>query len=162
MATNNLENFSLYLWDNPEGYHITVTTNYKLPTEKRSFFSFGKQTYKSWTAYNLHQPEPLRGYFAEFKHKHKSTVKTYASQYWISKLVRNTGTHGRRTAPGAMILLEEQGIWGCVVQFAEHEFRCEFDANLLSHSQKQGAKGQCIGAYIWKDDSAIDDWVEAF
>lgn len=157
-----LENFSLYLWHNPEGYHITVTTNYNLPTEKRSFFSFGQQTYKSWRAYNLHQPEPLKSFFANFKSKHKENVKQYASQYWISKLARNTGTHGRKTAPGALILLEDNSLYGFVIQLAEYEFKGEFDSSLLSHKQIKGAKGQCLGAYIWKDDDAVDDYVEAF
>lgn len=162
MSQNTLDNFSLYLWNNPEGYHVTVTTNYNLPTEKRSFFSFGKQTYKSWRAYNLHQPEPLKEFFNTFKNKHKGSVTSYANEYWISKLAVNTGTRGRRTAPGAMILLEDNGLYGFVVQFADHEFRGEFDDSNLSASQRKGAKGVCLGQFIWKDDDVITDYAEAF
>jgi hypothetical protein len=134
MAQNKLENFSLYLWENPEGYHITVTTNYNLSTEKRSFFSFGKQTYKSWRAFNLHQPEPLRGFFGEFKDKNKENIKLF-DEYWISKLAVNTGTKGRRTAPGALILILDSNVFGFSLQLAEHKFKCEFDNSFLSVNQ---------------------------
>jgi hypothetical protein len=158
---NKLENFSLYLWQNPEGFHVTVTTNYNTPTEKRSFFSFGKQTYKSWRAFNLHQPEPLKQFFEKFKFKHQTEIKKF-DQYWISKLGVNTGTKGRRTAPGAMILIEASNVYGFVVQFAEHEFKGEFDDSLLSTKQKKGAKGVCLGQFIWKDDDIIQEYAEAF
>jgi hypothetical protein len=161
MAQNKLENFSLFLWENPEGYHITVTTNYNLNTEKRSFFSFGKQTYKSWRAYNLHQPEPLKGFFSSFKDKHKETLKLF-DEYWISKLAVNTGTKGRRTAPGAMILIKDADNFGFSLDLAEHRFKGEFDPSLLSSKQKAGAKGVCLGAYIWKDDDSIEEYAEAF
>ncbi len=163
MTTNTLDNFSLYLWQNPEGYHVTVTTNYNLPTEKRSFFSFGKQTYKSWRAYNLYQPEPLKEFFETFKAKHKSSIQSYASQYWISKLAVNTKTHGRRTAPGSMILLEDNSEYAFILQLAEHEFKGFFDASNLSKKQQSGAKGVCLGSFIWKEDSDnIQDYAEAF
>ena len=71
---NTLDNFSLFLWKNPEGYHITVTTNYNTPNEKRSFFSLGGQTYKSWRAFNLKQPEPLKPFFEDIDYKDIETV----------------------------------------------------------------------------------------
>lgn len=161
--SNKLENFSLYLWKNPEGYHVTVTTNYNTATEKRSFFSFGNQTYKSWRAYNLYQPVPLKEFFESFKHQHKSLVSTYAPQYWISKLAVNTGNRGRKTAPGAMILLEDSGDYGFLLQLADHEFRGAFDPSNLSKRQLQGAKGVCLGSFIWKEDSDdIQEYAEAF
>lgn len=158
---NKLENFSLYLWKNPEGYHVTVTTNYNQPTEKRSFFSFGKQTYKSWRAYNLHQPEPLKNYFEGFKEQYKGQLRTQ-SQYWISKLAVNTGTSGRRTAPGAMILTETQGQYSFVVDFAGNTFDGDFDDSMLSARQRKGAKGVCLGQFVWKDDDIIQEYAEAF
>lgn len=161
MAQNKLENFSLFLWKNPEGYHVTVTTNYNLNTEKRSFFSFGKQTYKSWRAYNLHQPQPLLEFFNNFKHLHKEPLKLL-DEYWISKLAANTGSKGRRTAPGAMILIKDADSFGFSLDLAEHKFKGEFDAGLLSDKQKKGAKGVCLGAYIWKEDDTIEEYVEAF
>ena len=166
--TPTLDNFSLYLWDNPEGFHVTVTTNYNTPKEKRSFFSFGKQTYKSWRAYNLHQPEPILAFFKMFKDKHKTNLKElgndYCNDYWISKLAVNTGTHGRRTAPGAMILFEvsKSNEYHFIVNFNSKEFKGSFDPGLLSSKQRKGAKGKCLGAYIWKDDSDIQEYAEAF
>ena len=162
MTTNTLDNFSIYLWQNPEGYHVTVTTNYNLPTEKRSFFSFGNQTYKSWRAYNLYQPTPLVEFFNNFKNKHKNKVADYSTQYWISKLAVNTGTKGRRTAQGVMILLEDNQEYGFILQLADHEFKGIFDATNLSNKQRKGAKGICLGQYIWKNDDAIEDYAEAF
>jgi hypothetical protein len=158
---NTLDNFSLYLWKNPEGYHVTVTTNYNTSNEQRSFFSFGNQTYKSWKAFNLHQPVPLKEFFENFKSKYKNDVKEF-EQYWISKLGVNTGTKGRRTAPGAMILFEDNSEYGFIVHFKEHVFRGMFDDNALTAKQKQGAKGVCLGSYIWKDDDLIQDYAEAF
>lgn len=159
---NTLDNFSLYLWKNPEGYHITVTTNYNTANEKRSFFSFGKQTYKTWRAYNLHQPEPLQDFFKKFKQEFQPKVKIIPGNYWISKLAVNTGTKGRRTAPGAILLAEENNTHHFFLQLAEHYFEGEFDESLLSAKQKKGAKGECIGAYIWKDDNNIQEYAEAF
>lgn len=162
MATpNTLDNFSLFLWSNPEGYHITVTTNYNTPTEKRSFFSFGKQTYKSWRAFNLHQPEPLREFFSKFKGLNKA-IKEIGNDYWISKLAVNTGSKGRRTAPGAMILIDDNGTFRFKLSLAQHTFGGEFDASTLSDKQRKGAKGVCLGSYIWKEDTEIDDYAEAF
>ena len=159
---NSLDNFSLYLWKNPEGYHITVTTNYNTSNEKRSFFSFGKQTYKTWRAYNLHQPVPLEEFFKQFKQQFQSKLKGVNGNYWISKLAVNTGNKGRRTAPGAMILAEENNTHHFCLQLAEHYFEGEFDDSLLSAKQRKGAKGVCIGAYIWKADDNIQDYAEAF
>jgi hypothetical protein len=162
MTTNTLENFSLYLWDNPEGLHVTVTTNFGLPSEKRSFFSFGKQTHQSWRAYNLHQPEALKPFFSHFKELNQLDLKKHSIDYWISKLAVNTGTQGRRTARGAMILIEEAGKYAFILKLGEHEFREEFDDSGLSQKQKRGAKGRCIGEYRWNNQSAIDDYAEAF
>lgn len=164
MTTNTLNNFSLYLWDNgSEGLHVTVTTNYNLPNEKRSFLSFGKQTYKSWYAYNQYQPAPLKEFFAEFKTQHQKKIKTYAAQYWISKLVTNTKKAGRKTARGAMILLEDNQEYGFILQLAELEFRGVFDAAGLTAKQLKGAKGVCLGSFIWKEDSGdIQEYAEAF
>ncbi len=162
MSTNILNNFSLYLWNNPEGFQVTVTTNYNLPTQKRKFFSFGKQTYKSWKAYNLYQPESLKEFFGTFKNKHKSLIDSYANQYWISKLAENTNTDGRRTAKGAMILLEDNGEYGFVLQLDTHEFRGIFDNSSLTAKQRKGAKGVCLGQFIWKDGGLINDYAEAF
>lgn len=161
MATK-LENFSLYLWKNPEGFHVTVTTNFKLPSEKRSFFSFGGQTYKSWRAYNLHQPEPIKKYFEGFKEQYKKQL-TPSHQYWISKLAVNTGTKGRKTAPGAMILMEDKGQYSFIVDFAGHTFDGDFDESILTDKQRKGqTKGVCLGQYVWKDDDVIQEYVEAF
>jgi hypothetical protein len=160
-TTNTLDNFSLYLWDNPEGYHITVTTNYNTSTEKRSFFSFGKQTYKSWRAFNLHQPEPLKEFFSNFKEQNKS-IKEVGRDYWISKLAVNTGTKGRRTAPGAMILIDDNGTFTFKLNLAQHAFSGEFMNDSLSEAQRKGAKGVCLGCYIWKEDTEINDYAEAF
>lgn len=162
MSNNTLDNFSLYLWKNPEGYHITVTTNFNLPSEKRSFFSFGAQTYKSWRAYNLHQPEPLREFFQEFKNAYKPKVSNYAPEYWISKLAVNTGRRGRQTAPGALILLKQGESYGFVLRLRHHEFKGEFDDSMLSDRQRRGAKGVCLGQYIWRDDDLVTEYAEAF
>jgi hypothetical protein len=162
MSTNTLNNFSLYLWKNPEGLHVTVTTNYNLPTEKRSFFSFGKQTYKSWRAYNLHQPQPLLDFFADFKNEFQPKLKTVQGNYWISKLGVNTGTKGRRTAPGAMILAEDNGTYMFYMQLKEHYFEGVFDDSSLTSKQRKGAKGECLGAYTWKNDDDVQDYAEAF
>jgi len=159
---NTLDNFSLFLWKNPEGYHITVTTNYNTPNEKRSFFSLGGQTYKSWRAFNLKQPEPLKPFFEEFKNEYKTNLKTCPGDYWISKLATNTGTAGRRTGNGAIILFECGDSYGFTLHLKEHKFNGEFDESILSERQKKGAKGRCLGAYIWKDDDTITEYVEAF
>lgn len=159
---NTLDNFSLYLWRNPEGYHVTVTTNYNLPTQKRKFFSFGKQTYKSWRAYNLYQPEPLKEYFLNWKNQYKEVFKDRESDYWVSKLAENTGTHGRRTAPGCMILFKDQERFAFIVSFADLTYKGWFDDSMLSDRQRRGAKGVCLGSYIWKDTGTITDYAEAF
>lgn len=158
-----LDNFSLYLWQNPEGLHCTVTTNYNTPNEKRSFFSFGGQTYKSWRAYNLNQPEPLKGYFAQFKEQYQAQLKTHGGRYWISKLAVNTGNRGRRTAPGAMILQETAGVYNFVIDLAGHTFEGEFDDSGLSAKQRKSRKGECLGEFKWQqDDDTITDYAEAF
>jgi len=157
-----LDNFSLYLWHNPEGYHVTVTTNYKQPTEQRSFFSFGGQTYKSWRQFNLSQPEPIRGYFAQFKEIYQPQIKHVKHNYWISKLALNTGTRGRRTAPGAMILQQSGDVYSFVLDLAGHTFEGDFDHRLLTERQRVGAKGTCVGAYVWQNDDNIQDYAEAF
>lgn len=149
---NTLENFSLYLWNNPEGLHVTVTTNYNTAKEKRSFFSFGSQTYKSWRAYNLHQPVPLQDFFAEFKNEYKPKLKNNTGNYWISKLALNTGNKGRTTLAGAMILAQDEGQFSYVMQLRDKYFEGVFDDSILSNRQRQGAKGQCVGAFVWKDD----------
>ena len=150
---NTLENFSLYLWNNPEGLHVTLTTNYNTAREKRSFFSFGNQTYKSWRAYNLYQPTPLQPFFAEFKNEWQSNLKQAEKSYWISKLGENTGNSGRRTLAGAMILFKQSGTFCFVMQLRDQYFEGEFDDSMLSERQRRGAKGQCVGAHIWKDQN---------
>jgi hypothetical protein len=149
---NNLDNFSIYLWKNPEGYHVTTTINYQQANELRAFFSFGKQTYKSWRAFNLYQPDELVNFFAEFKAKHKKNVQDYANQYWISKLAVNTGTRGRATGAGSMILFESNNEYGFVLQLKEQEFKGIFDDSNLSAKQRKGAKGICLGEFKWRDD----------
>lgn len=149
---NNLDNFSLYLWKNPEGYHVTTTINYQQPNERRAFFSFGKQTYKSWRAYNLYQPDELLDFFQTFKHKHKNSVSEYAPQYWISKLAVNTGNRGRATGAGSMILLEDHNEYAFVIQLKDKEFKGIFDDSNLSDKQRKGAKGTCLGEFKWRDD----------
>ena len=162
MSTNTLNNFSLQLWRNPEGYHVTVTTNYNLATEKRSFFSFGAQTYRSWKAYNLHQPIPLKEYFAGIKEIYKPELKNYPHNFWISKLGVNTGTHGRRTAAGMMILQEIANEFHYIMHLKELTFEGVFDPNNLTEKQKKGAKGVCLGSYMWKEDDEILEYAEAF
>jgi hypothetical protein len=157
-----LDNFSLYLWDNPEGLHVTVTTNFNTQNEKRSFFSFGKQTYKSWRAFNLHQPEPLKEFFVGFKQEWQPKLKGVQGNYWISKLGVNTGNKGRKTAPGAMILAEENGTFMFYMQLEQHYFEGVFDDSSLTAKQRKGAKGECLGAFIWKDDDNIQEYAEAF
>lgn len=160
---NTLDNFSLYLWQNPEGYHVTVTTNFNTAKEQRSFFSFGKQTYKSWRAYNQHQPQPLLDFFLEFKNQWQPKLKNVNGNYWISKLAVNTGNKGRRVAPGSMILAEDNnGDFLFYLQLKEHQFEGVFDASCLTNKQRQGAKGVCLGAYTWKDDDNILEYAEAF
>jgi hypothetical protein len=149
---DNLDNFSIYLWKNPEGYHVTTTLNYQQPNERRAFFSFGKQTYKSWRAYNVYQPDELANFFTEFKAKHKKSVGEYSSQYWISKLAVNTGTRGRATGAGAMILFEDNNEYGFVLQLKKQEFKGIFDDSNLSAKQRKGAKGICLGEFKWRDD----------
>lgn len=163
MANNNLENFSLYLWNNPEGYHVTVTTNYNTPKQKRSFFSFGKQTYKSWRAYNDSQPGQLKEFFANFKNEFQPKLKGNVGNYWISKLAVNTGNKGRRVAKGIMILVEEHGKYHFIVQLGDHHFDGEFESSLLTDKQRKGAKGVCEGAFIWKeDDDDCQEYEEAY
>lgn len=163
MSTNTLENFSMYLWDNPEGYHITLTTNFGLSTEKRKFFSFGGQTHRSWRAFNLYQPIPLKAFFAEFQSLHKSIIKENNLDYWISKLAENTGTKGRRTAKGAMILMQENTDFAFILQLDTMEFHGWFDQTTLSEKQKKGAKGRCVGEFRWSlQNDAVEDYAEAF
>lgn len=152
MTTNTLDNFSMWLWDNPEGLHITATLNYQQPNERRVFFSFGKQTYKSWRAFNLCQPIELSDFFNNFKSKHKDLIKEYAPQYWISKCAVNTGTRGRATGAGAMILMEEMGTYYFIIQLKDQEFRGLFDNSNLSAKQLKGKKGVCLGEFKWRDD----------
>ena len=149
---STLDNFSLYLWKNPEGYHVTVTLNYQQTNERRAFFSFGAQTYKSWRAYNLYQPDELHEFFQTFKTKHKKSVSGCAPQYWISKLAVNTGNRGRATGAGAMILLEDNNEFGFVLQLKDKEFKGVFDDSNLSERQRKGAKGVCLGEFKWRDD----------
>jgi hypothetical protein len=163
MTTNTLENFSLYLWRNPEGLHVTVTTNYNLPVEKRSFFSFGNQTYKSWRAFNQHQPVPLKDFFAKFKNQWQNKFKTHTGNFWISKLATNTKTHGRRTAQGAMILFEIDDQNFFIMQLKDQYFEGKFDDSNLSDKQLKGAKGVCLGSFMWRDDTGdIQEYAEAF
>lgn len=163
MTTNTLDNFSLYLWRNPEGLHVTVTTNYNLPTEKRSFFSFGNQTYKSWRAFNQYQPVPLKDFFAQFKNQWQDKFKKHSGNFWISKLAINTKTHGRRTAQGAMILFEMDDQYCFIMQLKDQYFEGVFDDSNLSKKQLSGAKGVCLGSFIWKADSDdIQEYAEAF
>lgn len=159
----DLDNFSCYLWKNPEGFHVTTTLNYQQPNELRCFFSFGSQTYKSWRAYNLYQPDELLDFFGDFKSKHKSTIKDYAPHYWISKLAVNTGNRGRATGAGAMILCHDpaEESFAFIVQLKTQEFRGLFDASNLSEKQKAGAKGVCLGEFKWRDDEK-PNYVEIF
>lgn len=152
--TKSLDNFSIYLWKNPEGFHVTCTLNYQQPNERRAFFSFGKQTYKSWRAYNLYQPAELEDYFNKFKQKHKTHIKEYAPHYWISKLAVNTGNRGRATGAGAMILCHDPEIdeYAFVLDLVNNEYKGLFDPSNLSAKQLKGAKGQCLGEYKWRDD----------
>lgn len=149
-----LDNVSLYLWKNPEGFHTTATLNYQQPNELRCFFSFGNQTYKSWRAYNLYQPEELCAFFAEFKAKHKQRITEYAAHYWISKLAVNTGNRGRATGAGAMILLHDpqQDEYGFQLQLKDQQFTSMFDNTNLTQKQRTGAKGVCLGEFRWRDD----------
>lgn len=165
MATNGLENLTLWLWDNEEGLHITMTTNYNLPTEKRWFFSYaGDQTKNSWRAYNRSQPPSLEAWFDE----QKALIKPYINKLqengfdvYISKQTRNTGTKGRAVAQGFCCLIQAPHTQetGFILQMRDLQFKGEFDPSILSKAQ---ANKGCKGAYRWSlvEDTAdaVDPW----
>lgn len=167
-ANSGLENLTLWLWDNnDEGLHITMTTNYNLPTEKRWFFSYGgNQTKNTWTAYNRSQPENLKDWFHTQKAKLQSMVqesKNSGIDCYISKQTRNTGTKGRQVAQGFCVLFVHPNLLEVNPMFylkmRDLTFRGEFDPTGISKAQKN--KG-CLGVFKWaaveeKVDS-VDPW----
>lgn len=147
-----LDNFSLYLWNNgPEGYHITVTLNYNTTRQRRCFISFGKQTYRSWRAYNENQPPQYKDFFANFKQRWRQAINANGlKEYWISKMGMNTGNKGRVVAETACILFNDDDRWGCIIDFAGEEHKVFFD-----EIQRLGKKGTCIGEYRWNGTNNI-------
>ena len=62
-----------------------------------------------------------------------------------------------------MILVNEDGTYHFFLQLNEHYFEGVFDDSSLSKKQLSGAKGVCLGSFIWKE--AADDmqeYAEAF
>jgi hypothetical protein len=162
-STSGLENLTVWLWDNAEeGLHITMTTNYNLPTEKRWFFSYsGAQTKNTWRAYDRSQPENLREWFRDQKSKFLEIVSAAQSSghdVYISKQTRNTGTKGRAVAQGfcaTFVPTNHTGYAQFILKMRDATFKGEFDPGLLSESQRR--KG-CLGVYKW---SAVEEVVDS-
>lgn len=158
---SGLENLTIWLWDNAqEGLHITMTTNYNLPTEKRWFFSYGgAQTKNSWLAYDRSQPPNLKEWFREQKQRNFeiiSAAKQTGYTVYISKQTRNTGTKGRVVAQGfcatfmPSTAMEQPQF---ILKMQDLTFKGEFDSGALSNAQRN--KG-CLGVYKW---SAVEEEV---
>lgn len=155
-STTGLENLTLWLWDNEDdGLHITMTTNYNLPTEKRWFFSYaGAQAKNSWRAYDRNQPENFKNWFAAQKDKYRDAkqqgIDTGYTVY-ISKQARNTGLKGRAVAQGFCMTFMPENLNKdnpqFILQMGDFKFVNEFDPTALSESQRQ--KG-CLGVYRWQ------------
>jgi len=152
--SQGLENLTLWLWDNAdEGLHITMTTNYNLPTEKRWFFSYaGAQTLNSWRAYDRNQPEAFRDWFRMHKTENKSMIRGAQDagyDVYISKQAKNTGTKGRVVAQGycATFMPKHQvDTPQFFLQMANCNFKGEFDPSAISNKQRERG---CLGVYTW-------------
>jgi hypothetical protein len=162
--TSGLENLTIWLWDNAEeGLHLTMTTNYNLPTEKRWFFSYnGAQTKNTWTAYNRSQPENTKEWFEDEKRKFKTQFEQLQQagfDVYISKQTRNTGTKGRVVAQGFCALMKSQNtdIFGFMLKMKDLTFKGEFDYDSISRKQK--AKG-CLGVYKWTAVTEVSESAE--
>jgi hypothetical protein len=106
---------------------------------------------------------PLLEFFAGFKNQWQDKFKKHSGNFWISKLATNTKTQGRRTAQGAMILFEVEDQYCFTMQLKDHHFEGVFDASNLSKKQLSGAKGVCLGSFMWQEDTGdIEDYAEAF
>jgi hypothetical protein len=160
-----LENTHLWLWNNEEGLHCSVTINYGTTGEKNAFFSFsGNNTLNQWKAYNDKQPEPLKPYFAEIKEKYRQFLKDYGSNYRISKLARNTGSKGRRVMNGMMILFEptaNDSEYSFIAHIGDDVLRGQFDSTRVSERQQKTDVGTCIGAFNWYAPRDEDDLWES-
>lgn len=157
-----LTDLKIWLWNNREGLHTTVVTNYGTPFEKRSFFAFaGENTAQGFKAYRDKQPTALKEYFAE-KRKYLEPVRFHALEKGfevrISKLVENTGNNGRRVLRGCMLLMYKPGNYQFVAYLGDNEHMGEFNPDLVTARQRN-----CLGAYYWKKPTeAEEDWGEAF
>lgn len=161
-TTTGLENLTLWLWDNKdEGLHITMTTNYNLPTEKRWFFSYsGAQTKNTLTAYNRSQPENLKDWFYSEKSSLQKLLKHCQESgfdCYVSKQSRNTGTKGRQVAQGycALMMPKTDNQIMFRLKMKDLIFTGEFDPNSISKAQK--SKG-CLGVFKW---AAVEPTVDS-
>ena len=131
-----LTDLKLWLWNNTEGLHVTVVTNYSTPWEKRSFFSFsGNNTLQGFKAYRDKQPTALKPYF-EHKRGQLAIARAQAVEHGyecrISKLVENTGNTGRRVLRGCMLLMSKPNNYRFLAYLGEEEHCGEFSPDLLS------------------------------
>lgn len=159
---NELNSIRLWLWNNPEGLHTTLVTNYGTATEKRSFFSLsGNNTLNKWKAYADKQPAELKEYFANIRQQLDPALKQAQAagiNTRISKLARNTGDSGRRVLRGMIMLFEmPQGEYEFVMHLGDERFRGSFDPSLVNDRQRG-----CVGAYYWNRESLTQSWEEAF
>lgn len=159
---NELNSIRLWLWNNPEGLHTTLITNYGTATEKRSFFSLsGNNTLNRWKAYADKQPAGLKDYFKGIRDELDPALRRAREtgiNTRISKLTRNTGDSGRRVLRGMIMLFEmPEGEYDFVMYLGDRRFQGTFDPSLLSSKQKN-----CVGAYYWNQEQATQTWEEAF
>lgn len=160
-----LTDLKLWLWNNPEGLHVTCVTNYNTPYEKRSFFSFsGENTRQGFKAYRDKQPTALKDYFAQ-KREDLSSARHYAIdngfECRISKLVENTGSSGRRVLRGCMLLMSKPNNHQFFAYIGEHKHVGEFSPDLLSGKLLDMPNAE--GAYFWNVPTESDeDYGEAF
>ena len=160
-----LEDLKMWLWNNEEGPHVTVVTNYNKPWEKRSFFSFaGENTRQGFKAYRDKQPTALKDYFQQ-RRKDLEIARQQALQAGytvsISKLVENTGHNGRRVLRGCMLLMMKPKDYRFLAYLGEEQHCGEFSPDLLSG--KQLNMSNAVGAYFWRlNTEEDDDYGEAF
>lgn len=146
---HGLENVSMWLYNNLDGYHITITTNYNTPTYKKRHFSLKSAAcYNSWRRYESNQPPEYRTYFSNIRNKLEDNIIELNVNFRASKLAENTGTIGKRVCPGAIIVFDTDPKM-FILYLGPKRFTGEF---LTDHiTQKQVDTG-CVGSWSWKDE----------
>jgi len=155
-----LRNATMWLFNNKDGYHISITTNYGTPQEKSGFFSLkGERCRDQWRAFNTDQPGPLMDYFATIKEDWKKITDSpqCAFHFRTSKMAVNTGKDGRRTARAAILVFESNPVWVFKLCLGPLKFDGEFSQDGLSEKQ---LNANCVGLWTWKEPT--QDYEEAF